>query len=196
MMNSVSVVVFSLFKVALSRASYVPMLLLGFTLRIEQDNQTGVNLTETQLIYCVWHKNTFCPMFLHRWEQIILFVAAGRRGELFGAILKLIGYSPFSLANYSARSLVREMKSGHSVCMAADGPDGPPFYPKEGTKWLATLSKTPATALDVKYSCSITLTWRWDRYQVPLPFSKAKIVYSPLFNADSDWSLLGERLGK
>lgn len=196
MMNSVSVVVFSLFKVALSRASYVPMLLLGFTLRIEQDNQTGVNLTETQLIYCVWHKNTFCPMFLHRREQIILFVAAGRRGELFGAILKLIGYSPFSLANYSARSLVREMKSGHSVCMAADGPDGPPFYPKEGTKWLATLSKTPATALDVKYSCSITLTWRWDRYQVPLPFSKAKIVYSPLFNADSDWSLLGARLGK
>ena len=37
-------------------------------------------------------------MFLHRWEQIILFVAAGRRGELFGAILKLLGYNPFSLA--------------------------------------------------------------------------------------------------
>ena len=53
-------------------------------------------------------------MFLHRWEQIILFVAAGR-GELFGAILKLLGYNPFSLANYSVRSLVREMKSGHSV---------------------------------------------------------------------------------
>jgi lysophospholipid acyltransferase (LPLAT)-like uncharacterized protein len=196
MMNSVSVAVFSLFNVAVSRASYVIILLLGFTLRIERDNQTGVDLTKNQLIYCVWHKNTFCPMFLHRWEQIILFVAAGRRGELFGAILKLLGYSPFSLANYSVRSLVREMKSGHSVCMAADGPDGPAFYPKDGTKWLATLSKTPATALDVQYSCAITLAWRWDRYQVPLPFSKARIVYSPLFNADSDWSLLGGRLGK
>ena len=196
MMNSFSKAVFSLFKFILSRASYLPILLLGFTLRIEQENQTGANLSETQLIYCVWHKNTFCPMFLHRWEQIILFVAAGRRGELFGAILKLLGYNPFSLANYSVRSLVREMKSGHSVCMAADGPDGPSFYPKEGTKWLATLSKTPATALNVQYSRSITLIWRWDQYQVPLPFSKAKIVYSPLFNADSDWSLLGERLGK
>ena len=50
--------------------------------------------------------------------------------------------------------------------MAADGPDGPSFYPK-GTKWLATLSKTPATALNVQYSRSITLT-RWDQYRVPL----------------------------
>ena len=96
-MNSFSKAVFSLFKFILSRASYLPILLLGLTLRIEQENQTGANLSETQLIYCVWHKNTFCPMFLHRWEQIILFVAAGRRGELFGAILKLLGYNPKSL---------------------------------------------------------------------------------------------------
>ena len=107
MMNSFSKAVFSLFKFILSRASYLPILLLGLTLRIEQENQTGANLSETQLIYCVWHKNTFCPMFLHRWEQIILFVAAGRRGELFGAILKLLGYNPFSLANYSVRSFFR-----------------------------------------------------------------------------------------
>ncbi len=41
MMNSVSVAVFSLFKFVVSRASYVPILLLGFTLQIEQDKVNG-----------------------------------------------------------------------------------------------------------------------------------------------------------
>jgi lysophospholipid acyltransferase (LPLAT)-like uncharacterized protein len=195
-MNNISVVTFSLFNILVSRVSYVIMLLIGSTMRFERDNQTGVDIAKTQLIYCVWHKNTFGPMFLHRSEEIILFIAAGRRGKLFGALLKLLGYNPFSLDNSSVRSLAKEMKSGRSVCMAADGPQGPAFYPKAGTEWLVTLSKIPATVLDIQYSCAITLAWRWDRYQLPLPFSKAKIVYSPLFDVDSDWSLLGGYLGK
>jgi lysophospholipid acyltransferase (LPLAT)-like uncharacterized protein len=196
MMNILSIVVFSIFKFLVSRIAYVIMLLIGFTMRFERDNQTGVDLAKNQLIFCLWHKSTFAPMFLHRSEAIILFVAAGRRGKLFGAILTLLGYNPFPIDNYSVRSLAKRMKSGRSVCMAADGPVGPALYPKDGTKWLATLSKTPVTVLDIQYSCAITLPWRWDRYQLPLPFSKAKIVYSPLLNVDSDWSLLGGYLGK
>ena len=195
-MKNILAAIYSILDFAVSRLAYGIVLLIGLTMRVERDNQTGVDLAKNQLIFCVWHKNTFGPMFLHRSEQIILFVAAGRRGKLFGALLKLLGYCPFSLDSHSVRSLARGMKSGRSVCMAADGPDGPALLVKDGTKWLATLSKTPVTVLDIQYSCAITLPWRWDRYQLPVPFSKAKIVYSPLLGVDSDWSLLGGYLGK
>jgi lysophospholipid acyltransferase (LPLAT)-like uncharacterized protein len=187
-----------LFIKAFSFALYLFVLSISYTIRCEIRNQTGFELKKKQFIYAIWHQNTFFPLFLHRSEDISMFVDNSINGKIFRVVLELLGYSPIPLDKAPARSMVKmriKLREKHNVCMAVDGPNGPALIPKDGTKWLTQLTGVPTTAMNVHYSRAITLVWRWDKYQIPVPFSRFVVTYSQLYHKDSDWSTLEDALG-
>ena len=71
--------------------------------------------------------------------------------------------------------LIRQLKKGKNMILAPDGPDGPTHEPKGGLVFIAR----KAGALIVPAGAFTTTGYRiprWDRYVVPLPFSRIAVV--------------------
>lgn len=73
-------------------------------------------------------------------------------------------------------AVTRALRRGEDAAFAVDGPKGPPGVPKPGAALAA--SRTGAALLPVATAASRALVARraWDRFEVPLPFSRVAIV--------------------
>ena len=71
-------------------------------------------------------------------------------------------------------SLVRKMSAGKNLIIHPDGPAGPAYFVKPGVSYLA--KKTGAVILPFGCYCRHAYhVPRWDRYTLPIPFSKVHI---------------------
>lgn len=72
--------------------------------------------------------------------------------------------------------LLRILQEGHSIALAPDGPRGPKFYAKPGAAYLSVRLGIPIIPVAMAASCRILNPFSWDRYWIPLPFSKVVVV--------------------
>jgi lysophospholipid acyltransferase (LPLAT)-like uncharacterized protein len=181
----------------LSAFLYYLMFFIDKTLKVD-GKSIGDELADNgQYIFALWHENTFILEW-YRDKRIAIYVSNDFRGKVLGRVGRKLGYDVIELRKDRAKSVVdmgRKIKNGQSVIMAVDGPYGPNKEIKEGTQYLSDKFMVPTVAVSLEYKMAMTLFWRWDKYKIPLPFSKVKIVFSEPFTKDSDWSKLGEALG-
>jgi len=139
------------------------------------------------VIWAAWHGMTMMGLCYfsrffgnHRYAEI---VSADRRGNTLATWFRLLGIKPYFVAHYStslsqARGVVhfvRAVKGGASTFVNPDGPDGPPYVVKPGAVYIA--KKTGARLLpSAAFTATKYTLKRWDRYSVPLPFSRIAIV--------------------
>jgi lysophospholipid acyltransferase (LPLAT)-like uncharacterized protein len=72
--------------------------------------------------------------------------------------------------------LAQFAEQGYDVALTPDGPRGPRYVCKEGAVYLAQL-----TGLGIVPAC-YHLEWKislksWDRFQIPLPFSRVTVTF-------------------
>jgi lysophospholipid acyltransferase (LPLAT)-like uncharacterized protein len=113
---------------------------------------------------------------------VIIVVDDHRRATLSFAAQRFgIDVYPISMQATSivaARRLlavIRELQKGKATYLAPDGPDGPSHIPKEGILHIAQRSNSlilPGAA----YTTTCYRRKRWDRYAIPLPFSRITAV--------------------
>lgn len=139
------------------------------------------------VIFAGWHGMTMMGLCYysrfysdHRYAAL---VPADRRGNTLGTWLRLLGMEPCFVDHYStslsqARGvvhLVRAVRQGANTFINPDGPDGPPYVVKPGVVYIA--QKTRARLLPgAAFTATKYTLKRWDRYSVPLPFSRISIV--------------------
>jgi lysophospholipid acyltransferase (LPLAT)-like uncharacterized protein len=73
--------------------------------------------------------------------------------------------------------MVRTMRQGIPMVFTIDGPKGPRYEVKPGPVYLARKTGNPVLA----FSIETTRSWKlnsWDRQQIPVPFSRAKLFVS------------------
>ena len=63
------------------------------------------------------------------------------------------------------------MRNGHDVGITPDGSRGPRYEAKSGALLLAKLSKSPMLLVSFEFGWSVKLN-SWDKFVIPLPFSK------------------------
>ncbi len=85
----------------------------------------------------------------------------------------------FTSAPRATVSMMRELKNGNSVSLVGDGPYGPSGKLKPGAAMMARHTRKAIIPISVKASSSFRLPWRWDRYEIALPFSKIEIIFHP-----------------
>lgn len=149
------------------------------------------------VIFAAWHGLTmmglcyFFRFFGH--HRYAILVPADRRGTTLGTWFRLLGMEPYSVGHYSkslsqARGvvhLVRAVKRGANTFINPDGPDGPPHVVKPGVVYIA--QKTGARLLPgAAFTATKCRLKRWDRYTVPLPFSRIAIVVGEPVSAPRD----------
>ena len=80
------------------------------------------------------------------------------------------------------RALVGKIRDGHDIGITPDGSQGPRYTAKPGGLLVAKVASAPLLLLSFEYGKHFKLK-SWDRFVIPLPFSKV-LVRTKLFWVD------------
>jgi len=108
-------------------------------------------------------------------------VSASKDGGMLTAVLDCFKVKPVrGSSSRRGRQALLELTTwaerGYDLAITPDGPRGPCYVVQEGVASLAQLTGLPI--IPVSYH----LCWKiharsWDRFQIPLPFSRCEIIY-------------------
>lgn len=130
-----------------------------------------------------WHGDTIGAMLLitelyRAGIPVAAVVTANWRGDAIEEILT--GYNTTSLRmedGYAVRRTMtmlkdEAMRGGRLLAITLDGPSGPLHKPKRLVFRMAQQSEREMTYIRFEYGAVFRMNRRWDKYAVPLPFSR------------------------
>lgn len=138
---------------------------------------------DERVVFVFWHGEMLSLIQHHRHEGIVCLVSQHGDGEYITQILHRKGFgtargSSTRGGSKGLRELLRAARSGLDLAVTPDGPKGPVHGFKPGALVAAQLTGLPMLPLAVRCSSA----WRarsWDRFMVPKPFSRIRVVYGP-----------------
>lgn len=155
------------------------------TLRYTEINREGVDAIVQRgeaAILAFWHDELFPLMHVRGTWPAAAIVSQSRDGELLARFLESMGLKTArgSSSRGGARAAVKSVqlmrKEKRLLCIAVDGPRGPRHKVKEGAIQISALAQVPIIPVRMYMSCSKKFG-SWDRFQMPLPFSKVRIIF-------------------
>jgi len=140
-------------------------------------------------VYCVWHNRLALSMIAYfsyvkkrnQTRGLAAIVSASKDGGFLSGILECFGVQPVrgSSSRRGPQALL-ELTSwgerGYDLAITPDGPRGPCYVVQDGVMSLAQLTELPI----IPVSYNLGWRWRlrsWDRFQIPLPFSRCEMIY-------------------
>lgn len=141
-------------------------------------------------IYCVWHNRlALCMIAYYSYVKkrnhtpgMAAMVSASRDGGFLTGILECFKVQPVrgSSSRRGSQALLELTtwaERGYDLAITPDGPRGPCYVVQEGVMSLAQLTGLPIVPVSYSLNWKIRLK-SWDRFQIPLPFSRCEIIYS------------------
>jgi len=156
------------------------------TLRIRPDDETRrllQQLPESASVVVLWHNQLFAsPRFYQRYiigRQPAALISPSGDGAWLAALLRQVGIEPVRGSSHRRGvQALRELKQKHSkgcdLVITPDGSKGPCYKMKAGAAHLALESDSPVALLVLLSRYNIRLP-TWDRFKIPLPFSKVVV---------------------
>jgi lysophospholipid acyltransferase (LPLAT)-like uncharacterized protein len=143
-------------------------------------------------IYTFWHNRVFLATYFWQKRRIVVMTSQSFDGEYIARFIQRFGYG--AARGSSTRGAVgaiiemaRLMRAGLPTAFTIDGPKGPPYVAKMGAVLLAKKTGQPILPFTIT-----ARHWEakrsWDGFQVPLPFSRARVdIAAPIYvAADAD----------
>lgn len=178
------------FKIAFFAKLIVWLLKLwGLTLRIRLNDLAGVaNLVRgKRVIFACWHNRLFVvPIAYARWNRgpgMRPLISLSDDGEILAIVLKAFHMPAIrGSSSKQGRRAVTEscdaLKEGFDVGITPDGPRGPCYKLQPGVIFLA--QKAGQNLVVFTYECSRSIRLKsWDRFMLPLPFSRIDLSLLP-----------------
>lgn len=133
------------------------------------------------VIFVFWHGLMLPLIHYHRGEGIVVLVSEHADGEYITRVLHRNGFatargSSTRGGSKGLRQLLRAAREGRDLAVTPDGPKGPPRVFKKGALVASQITGLPMIPLSVGASAA----WHfdsWDRFMVPRPLSRVRIVY-------------------
>lgn len=134
------------------------------------------------IIFATWHGRTLTPMRRFRNRGYWAIISTSRDGEYQNHVFRRFGWNTVR-GSTSARgavkaalTMVRHLNKGATLAITPDGPRGPIHRFQLGAIFLAQKSGCPIVPAGIS-AAPRRLMRTWDRFLVPLPFSRAALVY-------------------
>lgn len=175
----------SLKNIILSFAARFLISAISATLRFEFINKEAAEKVKSsggKIVYIFWHGRQFLTVYAHRKNKIAILTSLSKDGDLQTAILESFGYkcvrgSSTRGGMEALREMIKTMREGYDCAFAADGPKGPIYQAKGGAFYLARLNKAAVIPVACSAQKKKIFEKAWDKYELPMPFSRARIVY-------------------
>ena len=172
---------------------YYVLRIISSTLKIEITNKYEIDMQKPH-IYGFWHSKLFItPIFFRNVEKKLAMSSPTKDGELISVPLEKMGYilvrgSSDKKSISSTISLLKYLKKGYSIGTPLDGPKGPKEEPKRGLLYLSQKTSVPLVPVGISYNKKWILKKTWDKFEIPKPFSKVKIILGEpiLINDEED----------
>lgn len=139
-------------------------------------------IASRKLIFALWHSRILLFCYIYKGNDITTLVSQSKDGEIIAQILHYQGNKTVrgSTSRGGLRALARLikiLKEKTSPCaVTPDGPRGPRFNVQPGVITLA--KKTGYPIVPITYSANkIKVFSSWDRFIIPKPFTKCRVVY-------------------
>jgi lysophospholipid acyltransferase (LPLAT)-like uncharacterized protein len=133
-------------------------------------------------IFAIWHSRMLLPAFRHRDINACALVSDSADGEIVAQMLQSYGHQTIrgSTGKHGLRALIRQVadmrKHGRPGVVTPDGPQGPRHRAHPGIVLLS--QKTGFPIIPLAYSARKRKVFNsWDRFVLPLPWSKCAMVY-------------------
>jgi lysophospholipid acyltransferase (LPLAT)-like uncharacterized protein len=144
------------------------------------------------ILFALWHGRMLLPIQRHRHQRIVTMASQSKDGEIIASWLARNGYvvargSTTRGGGHALREMVRQIRSGRHAALTVDGPKGPARIVQPGVVQLARL--TGAWILPITSSSTRPrFLSSWDRYLLPLPFSRNVVAYGEPFSIAPEMS--------
>ncbi|MEK9627974.1 MAG: lysophospholipid acyltransferase family protein [Nitrospinota bacterium] len=141
-------------------------------------------------ILTLWHGRIFYLFYyLRNRPDYFLLISPSVDGDLLAKLARLMGYSvirgsTFKKAVPAARSLIRVLRDGQRIIIIADGSRGPRCVAQSGSVQLAGITKLPLFPMTFGAKNKVVLN-TWDRFILPLPFTRCSINFGPSITLSS-----------
>ena len=145
-------------------------------------------------IFCFWHNRLLLMPFVYQryrgGKNICAMTSRSRDGELISQVLQGFGFKTArGSSSRGGEAAVMEMADslaqGFDAAVTPDGPRGPCYEVQPGVIMLSQLSGIPI------FPATYDVTPRkrlksWDRFVVPLPFSRGVLIFGDPLYVDRD----------
>lgn len=173
---------------------------MAMTARRTLVDGSGVVVAESPepVIFCVWHNRLafslptyeLCVRRRQPARRMAAMVSASKDGAVVARVLEHFGAQPVrgSSSRRGAQALLELTtwaERGYDLAITPDGPRGPCYRVQEGVVAVAQLTGLPILPAAWRLGWKKTLR-SWDRFQIPLPFSRWEIVTGPLVRVPRD----------
>lgn len=153
---------------------------LRFHPEAESISLKELNAMDCPFVIMLWHNRLFAAGAWHKLfrktRKCFGLISASRDGAwletFYGwAGIRAVRGSRNKRGTQAIRDLAKVLADGNDVGMTPDGSRGPVYSAKSGALALAKITKTPVLLLSFTFSRCIRLN-SWDRFVIPMPFSK------------------------
>ena len=142
-------------------------------------------------IYTFWHNRVFLSTYFWQKRRIVVMTSQSFDGEYIARFIQRFGYG--AARGSSTRGAVgaiiemtRLMRAGLSTAFTIDGPKGPRYVAKMGAVLLAKKTGQPVLPFTITAQRFWEAKRSWDGFQVPLPFSRARVDIAPPIYVSAD----------
>ena len=160
--------------------------ILARTLRYEMSDHAGVlgKAVEGNYIAALWHNRLLLVSFVIKkffpQRPGAGLISASRDGDMIADVTRRFGFdvvrgSSSRMGASALLELSEVLASGRDILITPDGPRGPVYELGPGIIFLAQKTGAPVVPVNMEYSSC----WRvksWDRFIIPKPFSKVRVV--------------------
>ena len=169
------------------RVLWLAVWLLCITLRVKKYNSSlfeNYRKDNKQSVIAFWHGSMLVGWFLHRPRNggpVAALVSQSEDGEILSATLARWGYAMIRGSSHvggkeAMQLMVDAITQGNSLCITPDGPTGPRHQMKMGAVRTAQRAHVPLFLVGIANGRKKILK-SWDRFEIPLPFSKVSVWY-------------------
>lgn len=182
---------------------YKAVRLLAGTIRFKIADNHKVSENEN-FIYVFWHQKIFFPTAgIPLGGKKIALVSPSNDGEIMAAVLKNYGYEVIrgSSNDKNIRCLVtmiKKLKQGYNLGLAADGPQGPACKVKPGIIYMAMKTGIKIVPIGGAFKHKYVFKKAWDHFHLPYPFTKGAVVIGESISipADADQEACMEQINE
>jgi hypothetical protein len=162
--------------------------------RVVWKDQSDSSKVQAPVIFCIWHKHLALGLASYdnyakkKWNEkgLAALVSASGDGAFLAAILGKFNIETArgSSSRRGPQALLeasRWLRNGYSLAITPDGPRGPAQKIQDGVLYLAQVTGCAIIPVSNYAHWKIRLK-SWDRFQIPLPFTKCEfVVGNPIF---------------
>jgi len=166
---------------------FILPVLLPFYLMTVRVKISSNNIADKAAIFILWHNKMLIGWRLFKGKKYLALVSQSKDGEILNTLLERWKYNVIrGSGSKGGKEALEEIISNHreyrSVVITPDGPRGPAGEIKNGALMISNKTGLPIIPVSITYSRSKILSKSWDKFEIPLPFSKCEVRFGDEFH--------------